>query len=265
MADDLVGRYEVRRIPLRQLLTIDGLDAVSPGHRTIGLVEFDVTEALVRIERARADGRRLTLVSYLVSCIGTALAEHPALNSVKTGRRLYRFADVDVNLAVEMPTPHGEYPHQITIRRVQDKDPEAVYAEIEAARERYGQGRGASVEDRRLERSMRVLAHLPRAVRIGVLRAVTRSATRVKAWSGTTFVTSVTKFAGSGGFVIPFAAGPVAVSFALGGISERSLCRDEIHETRSLLAVTVIVNHDLVDGGPAARFVRRLQELVETG
>ena len=51
---------------------------------------------------------------------------------------------------------------------------------------------------------------------------------------------------------------------ALGGIAQRAVCRDGVHDSRDLLAVTVIVNHDLVDGAPAARFVRRLQELVES-
>lgn len=259
-----MGAFDVHRIPLRQLMTIDGLDAAAPGHRTVGLVEFDVTTALHRIAGLQGAGRRVTLVAFLVSCIGRALEEHPALNSVRTARSVYRFQDVDVNLAVEITTPRGSYPHQITIRRAQDKDAEAVYAEIEEARSRYGLGQGASREDQRFERAVRWLSLTPRWVRIGLLRTLTRSARRVKRWSGTTFVTSVTKFAESGGFVIPFAAGPVAVSFALGGLVRRDACHEGVHETRDHLCVTVIVNHDLVDGAPAARFVQRLQQLVES-
>jgi len=261
---DLVGAFEVHRIPLRQLMTIDGLDAVTPGHRTFGLVEFDVTTASARVDALRRSGRRLSLTAFVLSCIGRALAEHPALNSVRDGRVVYQFADIDVNLALEIETPRGPYPHQVTIRRVQDKDAESVYAEIEDARARHADGAGVGVEDRRLERTVGWLARLPRPVRVGALRLATRSAVRVKRWSGTTFVTSLTRFADSGGFVIPFAAGPVAVSFALGGLSRRPACHDGVHEHREYLAVTVIVNHDLVDGAPAARFVRRLQELVES-
>lgn len=264
MTEGPVGAVEVRRIPLRQLMTIDGLDAVTPGHRMLGLVEFDVTEALRRIHDLQRGGRQVTLVAFVVACIGRALAEHPELNSIRSGRSVYRFEDVDVNLSVEMDTPRGPFPHQVTLRRVQDMDAEAVYAQIDGARRRFASGHGAGVEDRRLERAVAWLSHTPRVVRVGALRMATRSATRVKRWSGTTFVTSVTKFADSGGFVIPFAGGPMAVSFALGGIAHREACRDGVHGTRELLAITVIVNHDLVDGAPAARFVRRLQELVES-
>jgi len=263
VAQNLIGPFEVHRVPLRQVMTIDGLDAVTPGHRTFGLVEFDVTTARQRIVELQRAGRRLTLVTFVVSCIGRALAEHPALNSVRVGRSVYRFADVDVNLSVEIPTPQGNFPHQLTIRRAQEKGPEAIYAEIDDARRLYSREAAVGVEDRRFERAVRWLALAPRPVRIGALRAVARSARRVKKWSGTTFVTSVTKFADGGGFVIPFAAGPMAVSFALGGIARRSVCHDGVHENREYLAVTVIVNHDVVDGAPAARFVHRLQELVD--
>lgn len=153
----------------------------------------------------------------------------------------------------------------MTLRRVQDKSPEGIHAEIENARRLHSEGAGTSTEDLRLERAVRMLAVLPRFLRLAALRTASASALRVKRWSGTTFVTSMTKFAQSGGFVIPFAAGPTAVSFALGGVAHRQVCIGGTHQDRQYLSVTVIVNHDLVDGGPAARFVRRLQDLVESG
>lgn len=259
-----MGSFEVLRIPLRQLMTIDGLDAVSPGHRTFGLVEFDVTEALARIGAMQQEGRRVTLTAFVVACIGEALAAHPGLNCVRSGRSVYRFADVDVNLSVEVDTPKGRFPHQLTVRRAQDKDAEAVYAEIDQARRRYASGGAVSGEDRRLERTVRLLSRAPRLVRIGALRVAASSAIRVKSWSGTTFVTSLAKFGETGGFILPFASGPVAISFALGGLSKSPVCIEGRHEQRDRLAVTVIVNHDLVDGAPAARFVQHLQQLVQT-
>jgi pyruvate/2-oxoglutarate dehydrogenase complex dihydrolipoamide acyltransferase (E2) component len=36
-------------------------------------------------------------------------------------------------------------------------------------------------------------------------------------------------------------------------------------EPREILNLTVIFDHDVVDGAPAARFTRRLMELIESG
>jgi pyruvate/2-oxoglutarate dehydrogenase complex dihydrolipoamide acyltransferase (E2) component len=42
-------------------------------------------------------------------------------------------------------------------------------------------------------------------------------------------------------------------------------CRDESVEPRDLLDLTVAFDHDVVDGAPAARFVQRLVDLIESG
>jgi pyruvate/2-oxoglutarate dehydrogenase complex dihydrolipoamide acyltransferase (E2) component len=36
-------------------------------------------------------------------------------------------------------------------------------------------------------------------------------------------------------------------------------------EPREILILTVLLDHDVVDGSPAPRFVRRLVELIESG
>jgi pyruvate/2-oxoglutarate dehydrogenase complex dihydrolipoamide acyltransferase (E2) component len=40
---------------------------------------------------------------------------------------------------------------------------------------------------------------------------------------------------------------------------------EERIEPREILNLTVSFDHDIVDGGPATRFVRRLVELIESG
>jgi pyruvate/2-oxoglutarate dehydrogenase complex dihydrolipoamide acyltransferase (E2) component len=49
----------------------------------------------------------------------------------------------------------------------------------------------------------------------------------------------------------------------IGGIEQKPLLRDGRLESREHLCLTVTFDHDIIDGAPAARFVRRLQELVE--
>jgi pyruvate/2-oxoglutarate dehydrogenase complex dihydrolipoamide acyltransferase (E2) component len=81
--------------------------------------------------------------------------------------------------------------------------------------------------------------------------------------AGTTVVTAVGMFAGRGG---GWAIGIVplhTLGLTLGGIIERAAVEGGRIVTRELLAVTVSVDHDVVDGAPAARFVRRLRELIE--
>jgi pyruvate/2-oxoglutarate dehydrogenase complex dihydrolipoamide acyltransferase (E2) component len=264
MSDDIIGAYEIQRLSLRRRMTIDGFDAFPPGHHILGLLELDVGLALERVQAMQQRGTRVSLFSFVVACLGKALAEHPELNAVRSGRRIVRFADVDVSASIELETPEGPYPYQVTIRRTSTKSAVEIYAELEAARARYAAAKPVSRENRFFETMMRWLGLLPRFVRLWLLRRVASSPFAVKRWTGTTFVTSVGKFASVPGFVIPFAAGPLAASFALGSIVDKPVLRGQELRNHPFLALTVVVNHDIVDGGPAARFVHRLQQLIES-
>ncbi|MGY5873797.1 MAG: 2-oxo acid dehydrogenase subunit E2 [Candidatus Thorarchaeota archaeon] len=50
---------------------------------------------------------------------------------------------------------------------------------------------------------------------------------------------------------------------AVGGISEKPGFVGDNIEKREYLALTVTLDHDVVDGAPATRFVARLIELLE--
>ncbi len=50
-----------------------------------------------------------------------------------------------------------------------------------------------------------------------------------------------------------------------GGIGEKQVMGDGHTAVREYLSLTISVDHDIVDGAPAARFARRLKELIESG
>jgi pyruvate/2-oxoglutarate dehydrogenase complex dihydrolipoamide acyltransferase (E2) component len=55
------------------------------------------------------------------------------------------------------------------------------------------------------------------------------------------------------------------VGLVVGGISWKPTVVDGRIEPREILNLTVTFDHDIVDGGPATRFVKRLVELIESG
>lgn len=49
----------------------------------------------------------------------------------------------------------------------------------------------------------------------------------------------------------------------VGGIGVRPVLVDEAVVNREHLSLTISVDHDIIDGAPAARFVERLRQLIE--
>jgi pyruvate/2-oxoglutarate dehydrogenase complex dihydrolipoamide acyltransferase (E2) component len=69
-------------------------------------------------------------------------------------------------------------------------------------------------------------------------------------------------FGSGGGWGIPIA--PPTLMVTVGGISTQPRLVDGELCNREFLSVTLSFDHDVVDGAPAARFSRRLAELVES-
>ena len=76
-------------------------------------------------------------------------------------------------------------------------------------------------------------------------------------------LTAVGMFGKGDGWGIPFIQHTLAVT--LGGIGEKPVVVDGQIEIREILSVMVSFDHDIVDGAPAARFVRRFTALIERG
>jgi pyruvate/2-oxoglutarate dehydrogenase complex dihydrolipoamide acyltransferase (E2) component len=51
----------------------------------------------------------------------------------------------------------------------------------------------------------------------------------------------------------------------VGGIGEKPALADGHIALREYLSLTISFDHDIIDGGPAARFIKRLKDLIESG
>ena len=81
---------------------------------------------------------------------------------------------------------------------------------------------------------------------------------------GTVTVTSVGMFGGghSGWGLTPT---PESLALVVGGTAWKPAIVEGRIEPREILNLTVMFNHDVIDGAPATRFTRRLVELIESG
>jgi pyruvate/2-oxoglutarate dehydrogenase complex dihydrolipoamide acyltransferase (E2) component len=85
-----------------------------------------------------------------------------------------------------------------------------------------------------------------------------------KTLMGTVGLTAVGMFGTGAGWGIP-ASSPTTLMLTMGGIGEQQVMVDGRPVVREYLSLTISVDHDLVDGAPAARFTQRLKELIESG
>jgi hypothetical protein len=80
---------------------------------------------------------------------------------------------------------------------------------------------------------------------------------------GTVAVSAVDMFGQKSGW--GFLPTPYSLMLIVGGIARKPAIVEDRIEPREMLSLTIIFDHDVVDGAPAARFVKRLVELIENG
>jgi len=263
-SNDSDGRYEVFEPAFDRRQAMHIFEALPPAHPMLALLEFDVTVPLERIEAMRRRGVRVSLFAFVVHAIAVAISEHPDLNLLPHGRKLVRFEDVDVSVPVEVKTAKGRFPRELVLRRVQHRSPAELYAEIEDARGSHRSHGKLSARDRWSRRQMSMLRFVPGFVRRGVLRRYMNNAFLMKRRGGTTLVTSVGKYASIPGFACSLITGPRAAAFAVGGTVEKPWIHQGEVARRTVLPISIVLNHDLLDGAPAARFAMRLREILDS-
>jgi pyruvate/2-oxoglutarate dehydrogenase complex dihydrolipoamide acyltransferase (E2) component len=248
--------YQVIPFPKIRRLMVDGGRMARQKHLIHGLVEMDVTETrqLIRDHKART-GESLSFTAFIISCLGRAVDMNKHMQAVRTwGEKLVIFEDVDVNTMFEVEEDGRKIIRPHILRGVNRKTLRDVHEEIRSFQQEHGRGREANF--------IGWFVLLPAFIRRLFLGMLFKSPRWLRDMNGTVSLTAVGMFGNGGGWGIPVSNHTLQIT--LGGIAEKPAFTKGQLENREYLCVTISIDHDIVDGAPAARFIQRLKELVES-
>ena len=222
-----------------------------------GLLEVDVTRARELLQEHQAKtGESLSFTAFLMACLAKAIDEHKAVQARRLGgKRLILFEEVDVYTLIERDVAGQKQPMPYIVRAANRKTCREIHHEIRAA-----QG-----ED--VEKGLKWLQFLPalffRPFFWGFSWIGRRSPQMWKKYVGTVGITAVGMFGKGAGWGIPPALPTLMLT--VGGIGEKPGVVDGHIAIREYLSLTISFDHDIIDGAPAARFIQRLKDLIESG
>jgi len=245
---------DVRPFPADRRLVTGALRA---GRRTApmhGLLDLDVTEASRCLA---AHDPPLSFTAFVVAAVARSVARHPEVHAYRNWRgQLVVHRHVDVSTIVEISTPQGPFPLVHTVRDADVRDVADLSAELHGVKARPFAG-----HERTSERVLPALGRIPGVV--PAMYAVLARSVRARQRAGTVSVTAVGMFAEGGGFALaPLTL--MSLQIVVGGITERPRVVEGRVAIRKVLDLTVSVDHNVVDGAPAARFGADLREQIET-
>ncbi|MEJ2600164.1 MAG: 2-oxo acid dehydrogenase subunit E2 [Anaerolineales bacterium] len=251
------GDYTIVPFPKIRRLMVDGGRLGRQKHVIHGLVEMDVTRArqVIREHKART-GETLSFTAFAIACLGRAVDMNKHMHAYRNWRdQLVIFDEVDVNTMFEVEVDGRKIIRPHIIRAVNKKTFRELHEEIRA----FQAGHQGSQEAKFIQRFV-LLPGFMRRLFLGILFKNPHS---LKQMNGTVSMTAVGMFGSGGGWGIPVTNYTLQVT--LGGIAEKPGVVDGRIEVREYLSVTISLDHDIVDGAPAARFIQRLKEFIESG
>jgi len=256
--------YQIITLSPARRVMINMLDLVESRHSMYGLLEVDVTVARQFIAQHQArTGETLSFTGYLTFCLARAVDENKEVQAYLKGRKQFvLFDDVDVGVMIEHKVGDKRALMGHVIRGANHKTYRQIHDEIRSVQSR------PLPPDRGLPPWFRTAMLLPWPLS-SLFRVVMRAIARrdpatVTSMGGTVSISAIGMFGEghSGWGIYPPTE---ALGLIVGSIAWKPAVVDGRIEPRQILHLTLLFDHYVIDGAPAARFTRRLVELIETG
>lgn len=256
--------YRIIDLPPGRRLMINMLDMSGPKHSMYGLLEVDVTVARQLIAEHRAcTGEVLSFTGFLTLCLARAVDEHKEVQVyLKGSKQLILFDDVDVGVMIEHKAGEKRALMGHVIRGANRKTYREIHDEIRSVQS------APLPPNRGLPAWFRNAMLLPWPLSSFFKTALRwlgrRDPTMVISMGGTVSITAIGMF-GEGHSGWGLYPATEVLGLVVGSIAWKPAIVEGRIEPREILNLTVVFDHRVINGAPAARFTRRLVELIESG
>ena len=260
------AKHIIRELPSCRQFTADVGYLGLRRHQVKALIEVDVTDSRELLRSYRKErNAEISFTAWILKCISQAIDEHRSIQAVRKGKNtVIIFEDIDISILVEKEIGGEKVPLPVVLRKANEKSLAELHSEIQSAKAQqitdekdYVLGNAQHIW------GVKLFLALPQILRLVFWRYILGNPYRMQKMMGTVVVTSIGMMGSIKGWVIPTSIHPIC--FALGSIVRKpGVVKDQI-EIREYLPMTVLIDHDVIDGAPAARFLSRLTEIIEKG
>lgn len=256
--------YEIHEISKMSRL-IDEFVTFGKKKNTIWtFTDVDVTEAKRKIAEYRKNtGNPLSFTAFIITIFAHCVANHkyPVNSLMKKNKQIYVFNDVDVSTNIERTLPNGKKkPTSYTIRKAQNKSLLEINQELIEAKKLKKLSVSGGKKKGILKKLTSNIHKYPKFIRKALLKMMFSSPKMKKGAMGTVNVTAVGMFGSGKGHMIHLT--PHTASLGVGGMDVLPFNVEGKVINRDMLAITLAIDHSIVDGGPAARFFHDLRQWI---
>lgn len=243
--------HKVKNFPKIRQVIVDLLHIGSKKHLISALGEADVTDVLNKLKELKSkSGRDLSFTAYVLYVYAATIGDHKYMHAHRKGRKkIIIFDDVDVACIIERDFGTKKVPTSYIVRSANKKTFYEISEEIRKAQKVDSDN--IATELRKANAS--TVTKLPRFIRRLIFSIMRKNPFIKKDLHGTVGLTAIGMFTQGGGTAIPIT--PHQMTLLIGGIERKPwVVGDEI-KIRQIVSATFTMDHDVIDGAPASRFI----------
>jgi pyruvate/2-oxoglutarate dehydrogenase complex dihydrolipoamide acyltransferase (E2) component len=253
--------YSFKRFPKTRIATFDTFTMGLLKHHVSALLEFDVTENRKRLHDLRRKGTNISFNAWLIKVISNVLDMHPEASAyLYNKKKLILFNDINISIMVEKKIDNNRVPIAMVIEKTNEKSAQEITAEIENARSKDLSDNDFVINSKPTFFE-RLYFHLPGFLRRTIWRIMLRNPRIAYNRMGNAIITSVGMMGKINGWFIHKSIHPI--SFGIGSIIKKPVVIENEIKIREVLNMTVLVDHDIIDGAPMVRFLNDLTKQIE--
>ena len=258
-----MDKFKVKKFPKSRIATNDVCAVGLQKHHIAAMIEVDVSDSREKIQQHKKENKGISFTAWLIKVISLTIKEYEEVAAYLNGKRsIIVFDDINVSIAVEKEVNGHKVPIPLIIEKANEKSIEAITAQINDAKDQK-LTQDDIVLHSKSSRTERFYYLLPGFIRRFFWRYLLGHPHFSYSKMGNVAITSIGMIGNANGWFIPISVHPIC--FGIGKITPKPIVVNDKIEIREMLNITVLLDHDVVDGAQMARFISKLSDNIEKG
>jgi pyruvate/2-oxoglutarate dehydrogenase complex dihydrolipoamide acyltransferase (E2) component len=250
-------------IPQSRIASFDVFSVGLQKHHVSALLEFDVTCSRHKLRDLRKNGINVSFNAWLIKVISSVLQKHPEASAfLYNKKKLIIFDDINISILVEKKIGNNRVPIPLVIEKTNMKSALEITIEIENAKNQELTDKDVVLK-KQSSLTERLYYKMPGFIRRNAWKIMLRNPKYVYKKMGNVVITSVGMVGRINGWFIQKSVHPI--SFGVGSVIFKPAAIDNEIKIREILNMTILVDHDVIDGAPMVRFLNDLTKSIENG
>ena len=254
--------YKISTFPKSRIATNDVCAIGLKKHHIAALIEVDVTDSREKIKHYK-EHNNISFTAWLIKVISNTIQHHENVASFLKGKqKLLIFNNINISLAVEKQLNNQTVPIPLVIEKADTRSIESITQQINEAKDQNLSEKDIVLQKKSNKPEL-LYYHLPGFLRRYFWRYMLRHPRYAFSKMGNVAITSLGMKGNVNGWFIPISVHPIC--FGIGKIIKKPAVHEDQIAIREILNLTVLIDHDIIDGAQMTRFISDLVDNIEKG